>query len=301
MKLGVLAWMAGEDESVGIARVGRERGHETVLFEFDDIVCVPDESGTRPTVHGHDVAEFDAIVSRGHVSLEHWREHAEHLHLLSSVPDVVMFDGADVHLAAVSKFTMLHKLAQAGLPVPPTRECRTEEDFIAACREWGRVVVKPSVGFGGVDVDRFVDGPVESALSRVRAMLETYGVLLCQPFLEHTGDYRITIVGDSPSVCVRALTEGDSWRQSHGNGDGPPRSPIEVIEPSPELVDLSVRATRALGLSMAGIDILYHRGEPVVIEANVVPGWDGFPAELQNTVNNDVLDLVELIVAARRS
>lgn len=293
MKLGVLSWEAGEAESEGIAAVSRERGHETVLFEFEDIKCVDDVAGTHPEILGHDVASFDAIVSRGHVGHERWRENAELLHLLSSVPGVLMLDTAEVHLAAVSKFTMLHKLGLARIAVPRTRSCHSVGDFVAACEDWGRVVLKPSVGFGALDVERFVDGPVPAALQQVERLLDRYGVLLCQPFLEHTGDYRITIIGDRPSVCVKALTGGDAWRQSHGHPGGPPRSAIEVIDPPEELVDLGVRATRALGLAMGGIDILYFQGEPVVIEANVVPGWDGFTPENQMIVNRDVVDLVE--------
>ncbi|MGE7391085.1 ATP-grasp domain-containing protein [Streptomyces sp. NPDC004126] len=293
MKLGVLAWAAGEAESTGIAAEAQRRGHETVLFEFDDIRCLAAGSGPRPQINGHDAASFDVVLSRGHVGLDNWRIAAEHLHLLSSVPGVLVLDPADVHVAAVGKFTMLHKLAQAGVPVPPTRECASVSDFLEACEAWGRVVLKPSVGFGGIDVERFVEGPTEEAVNQVKSLLIKYGVLLAQPFLEHTGDYRITLIGDEPSVCVKALTHGDAWRQSHGHGSGPARSPIEVIEPPADLLEVSRLAARALDLSMAGIDVIYFHGRPVVIEANVVPGWDGFTQENQNIVNRDVVDYVE--------
>lgn len=294
MKLGVLAWKPGEEESVGIAMNARSRGHDAVLFGLDDIYSEPSARGLVPLIGDEPAAAFDAVISRAHVGLGNWRAAAEGLHLLSSVPGLIMLDPAHVHVAAVSKFAMLHRLTQAGLPVPPTRSCRSLADVDAACRRWGTVVVKPSVGFGGRDVTRVSGGLDSAAEKTVSCLLDRYGTIICQPYLAHEGDIRITVVGGSPSVSIRTLTGGRAWRP--GDIDGGPRPPIEVIRPKSEHVDLALRAAAAMELSFCGIDIIEHSGDPVVIEANVVPGWYTFPEELQRAVNDDVMKHVESLV-----
>ncbi|XTZ15351.1 ATP-grasp domain-containing protein [Micromonospora echinospora] len=296
MKVGVLAWEAGEPESEGIARLARDRGHDSVLFEIGDIGYVPGRHGGVPVVGDDEVTSFDVIVSRAHVGHDNWRDAVEQLELLSSVPEVLLLDPAAVHVAAVSKLAMVHRLTRAGLPVPPTRSCRTAEEVAAACAGWGTSVVKPSVGFGGNDVERLSGAFDRADQAIVADLLERYGQVLCQPFLAHVGDLRITMIGDQPSVCVRSATGGDTWRPRHEPGA---RTPIEVFEPDEELLALARRATHALNLSMCGVDVIRYGNEYVVIEANVVPGWDGFPTELQDVVNADVLDFVERTYASR--
>jgi len=303
MRTGVLAWGPKELESLGISETFTQRGHDNLFFEIDDIHCTDTEYGMEPTVCGRPLRDFDVIVSRAKVAHENWRENVERLFLLSSVPEVLLLDPVDVHMAAACKFTMIHRLTRAGVPVPPTRACRSLDDIAAACDHWGAIVLKPSSGFGGHGVERFLHGLTEEATAKASALLATYGALMCQPYLEHEGDVRVTVVGDSASACVHAHTAGEHWRPHlHTPGTPRARNAVERIDPPPHLVELAVRATRAVGLSTSGVDILYHRGEPVVIEVNNCPGWDGdaFDAESRSLVDRHVVEYAERRFQAER-
>jgi ribosomal protein S6--L-glutamate ligase len=50
-------------------------------------------------------------------------------------------------------------------------------------------------------------------------------------------------------------------------------------EPVPkEILELGVKATKALGLDYAGVDIMETPRGPVILEANGSPGWQALKA-----------------------
>jgi glutathione synthase/RimK-type ligase-like ATP-grasp enzyme len=50
----------------------------------------------------------------------------------------------------------------------------------------------------------------------------------------------------------------------------------ELIDLEPEMVDLAVKATTALAMDYAGVDIIRDReGRCTVIEVNSIPAWKG--------------------------
>ncbi|WP_189308466.1 ATP-grasp domain-containing protein [Streptomyces albospinus] len=298
MKLGILAWHAGESESEGIAAAARARAHETTVFEISDIGLRETPTGTVPTIAGRDAADLDVVVSRAHVGLKNWRYAVERLFLLSSVSGLVMLDPADAHTAAVSKAVMLHRVAQVGVRVPKTRICRNVEDFEAAVADWGAVVVKPSVGHRGIDVDRFSDGLTDRSRARLEQLLATYGELLCQEYLKHDGDWRVHVVDDQVTMCVHVMTDSDGqWKPISGAETKKPedirRADIELVTAEDDLADVGLRATAATGLSMAGVDIVRHDGEWVVMEVNGCPAWAFLEHSLQEQRCHEVVDLAE--------
>lgn len=296
MKLGILAWKPGEAESVGIAEESRARGHDTVVFGLDDIGCADTPSGTSPMIGDIEVAKFDVVLSRAHVGHHNWRDSVERLQLLASVPGVLMLDPADTHIRTVSKFTMLHQLSQAGIRVPPTRSCRTTAEVTAAHRQWGSVVLKPSVGFRGIDVERFDDALTDDDLTKAASMLAKYGTLICQPFFPHEGDLRVLVIGEKAAMCTRFHTGGDTWKPFPGNGLAPGADwnvRVEIIQAPPGVAEIGCRATAATGLSYAGVDVIEVDGQPLVLEVNVVPGWSTVSPEIQKLPNRAVVDLIE--------
>ncbi|MGP3966789.1 ATP-grasp domain-containing protein [Streptomyces sp. 6N223] len=302
MKLGVFAWARGEIESVEIAEHASARGHDTTLFASDDIGCMAVPNGTVPTIAGTPATEFDVVLSRANVGYENWRDTSEQLQLLSGVPGLLMLDPVETHLRVVSKFAMLHRLTEAGIPVPETRSCRSLEDFHAAREDWGSVVLKPSVGFYGTDVERFVGELTDVDTKKVEEMLGQYGVLICQRYIPHEGDLRVLIVNGKPAFTALFGTHGELWKPFPGHETGIPWDiDVKLIDPSPGVVDIAVRATEAMELSYAGVDVIRVDDGFVVVEVNVVPGWEPMPRHIRQIPTRHVVDLIEERYAAFRA
>ncbi len=272
MKIGVLGWDHGieDDDAPVIAAVGAERGHETLLFTLEDVDYATVDGGFEVRLAGQSGRSFDAIISRarlyddGHLP---YPDRVERLSLVSNIPGVRMFDPLEVWLVGYSKFRTAQILAGAGLPVPPTRSCTTPAGVEAAMKDWDTVVVKPSIERAGNDVERIRDYAADLPL--IERLLAKYGTLLCQPYYPtEFGEYRVTVAGAIAPINMFKLPAVGEWMCRTPLG-----ASFERIDLPPDLEDLSIRATRLLGMTHAGLDILpTAAGGYVILEVNPVPG-----------------------------
>lgn len=300
VKIGILAWEQAEPEALGIADVAGGRGHSTMVFELDDVRCEPGPTGAVATIKGASLSEFDVILCRCDLSTPPWTEKIQQLLLLTGEPGVTVLDPLWAHIRTASKRAMLQQLTLQGIPVPPTKECHSIDDVRAAFELWGQIVVKPALGYRGLDVERLLEGPTAAALELTGTLFERHGALLSQPYLAHEGDFRVLVIGSQVSSCQRFDTAGDDWKPFSGDlADAPVRS--DFIEPTDELVHLALQAVKATDLTMAGVDIVMGASGLTVIEVNPVPGWAAWTPELARIPNIQVVEFAETQAAARRN
>ena len=173
--------------------------------------------------------------------------------------------------AAVDKYLALAMLDQAGLPVPPTWVGESAAEALGAFeRLGGDVVVKPLFGSEGRGLVRVSD---RELARRVFQTLERLGaVLYVQRLVRNPGhDLRAFVLGGRVLGAIRRHAPSDDWRTNVAVGGRP-----EACRLDPEAERLALRAARAVGAGMAGIDLvpdLDRDGGLVVLEVNAVPGW----------------------------
>jgi ribosomal protein S6--L-glutamate ligase len=296
VKIGLLGWDHSGIDPDGHALVdyGRERGHETSFFTLEEIAYHPGPDGVRLTLNGEPAEAFDAVINRSKLYGDDWRDRVERLHMLSAVPGLKMFDPADVWVTGYSKFQMAQKLLAAGLPSAPVRSAVNLADVERACEEWGPIIVKPSYGYRGEDVERIVDFGADKAVAE--DLLSRYPTVLCQPYYPtEGGEYRISVAGDRTPINMLKLPAPGSWRCKTLEG-----ATFERFDAPQELIDLSVRATRVMGMTLSGLDILPDgAGGYVILEVNPVPGFlSVLGREQHREVLAGVYDWVEKETAA---
>src|SRR5262249_14027461 len=102
--------------------------------------------------------------------------------------------------------------------------------------------------------------------------LERLGaVLYVQRAVRHPGyDLRLFVLGDRVLGAIRRHAPAGDWRTNVAVGGR-----AEAFSASAEVEQLALRAARAVGATMAGVDLLsdLDRGGLVVLEVNAVPGW----------------------------
>lgn len=291
MKIGLLGWdYSGIDPDGGnLVDFGRERGHTMSFFTLEEIACRPGgPDGLGLTLRGEPAGSFDAVISRAKLHGEDFQGRIERLSMLGGVPGLRLFDPAEAWLAAESKFRTTQVLAAHGLPVAPTCSVTTLGELEAACAVWGTVILKPSFGFAGQGVERLTGFSAGKATAE--KLLARYSTLLCQPYYPtEGGEYRITVAGEATPINVLKLPAPGSWRCKTLDG-----ASFERFDAPAELIDISLRATRALGLTLAGLDILPTADGYVILEVNPVPGFLGiFGAAQHRQVLAGVFDWVE--------
>ncbi len=188
--------------------------------------------------------------------------------------------------AAVDKFLTTALLEQAGFLVPRTITCQTSDAALAAFHELGGdIVLKPLFGAEGRGITRLND---ENLALRAFKMLEQLGaVLYLQPFIEHEGyDLRLLVIGER--VLGMKRSNPLDWRTNVSRG-----ATAEAMAVDARFTEMALRAARAVGAEVAGVDLLPARnGELYAIEVNAVPGWKALAAAHGIDVARLVLDHV---------
>jgi tetrahydromethanopterin:alpha-L-glutamate ligase len=101
-------------------------------------------------------------------------------------------------------------------------------------------------------------------------------------------DWRVLVIGNQ-AVAAMKRTGGAGWIHNFARG-----ARCEPAELTPTLAQIAVRATRALGLDYAGVDLMPSRdGGPVVLEVNGVAAWRGLqsvtPVDIAALLVDDLL------------
>lgn len=199
------------------------------------------------------------------------------------------------------KGTQVFMLKQAGVPVPRTLFAQVDVLRRDARRTLGGdypLVVKGSLGNRGNTVWMArSDAEMERICRRLRGREQRFGSrYLCQEFIANKGDYRVLVVGDRVLGAIhrRANTPGE-FRNNVAIGN----ATVTPVHHMPTLWrNVALRACRACGVTVGGVDIVLRDNDPnqpLVLEVNVAPKFDAF----QRATHIDVPRAIVRYLASR--
>ena len=163
-------------------------------------------------------------------------------------------------MALRDKVIASHLLQAAGVPTPATYVA-SHLTQLAPLLEGGPLIVKPVGGTEGFGV-RVVRTPDELA-----AVPAGKDPLFAQRYHPPQGrDRKIYSIGGR-LFGVKKIFPARTEAEKHG----------EPFIPTPELCEITLRCSRALGIDLFGIDIVESEGRPYVVDMSSMPGFKGVP------------------------
>ena len=217
---------------------------------------------------------------------------------------VPVYNDARAIERSVDKSMTSFLLHRAGVPTPPA--WATESAAFAQrvlMRETAaahQVVLKPLFGSQGKGLRRLGAHPATGALTPLPALRRYSEVAYLQRFVGHARsrplgyDWRVLVIGGRAVAAMRR-TGGRGWIHNVARGA---RCEAAVLDAT--LASLAERATAALGLDYAGVDLIpdlstpRQTGEPLVLEVNGVAAWRGLqsvtPVDIAAALVDDLLD-----------
>jgi ribosomal protein S6--L-glutamate ligase len=264
-----------------------QRGHKVQVIDF--LRAYVDISAAKPMVmyRGKRLAGFDAVVPRSG---------AGHTFYVTAI--VRQFEMMGVWTAnssqsisrARDKLRSLQILSRrdVGLPITAFAHSTSDVDGIIELVGGAPLVVKLLEGMQGVGV------VLAETRSAARSVIEAFRGLeaniLVQQYIKESGgsDLRCFVVGDRVvASMIRFAAEGDFRANLHRGGHA------EKVKLTKDERSTAVRAAKALGLQIAGVDILRSRNGPLVIEVNSSPGLEGIEQATGIDVAGKIIEHVE--------
>jgi len=192
---------------------------------------------------------------------------------------------------ARDKARSFQALAAAGVPLPATVVLSAGGRLGEALLEplgpppW---IVKLPVSTQGLGVARVDSLPsLRTVVDVLRGLAQQ--VLVQRYVAEAAGtDVRVLVVDGRAVAAMRRRAQGDEVRSNLHRG-----GKAEAVEPTGELARIAAAAAGALGLRVAGVDLLPADEGPLVIEVNGSPGLEGLEKATGRDLATEVLAPVQ--------
>ena len=254
--------------SVELVETAERLGHEVTTGSIMDVSSEISNEGSRFWLGQEEVTSVDVCFVRsfGPGTCEQSTRRismVEHMELSG----IRVVNPCYSFRRARDKYSTQYSLAMAGLPIANTYTTESMERAYRRSQEMGVCVYKPilsSMGKGSLKFDH-----PDLAYNAWKSLSRLGQPLIIQEYLENPGrDIRVFVVGDEVVGSAYKYGVPGKWKTNVAQGAR------MVDEPIPEeMLEMGVRAAKALGLDYAGVDIMETDRGPVVLEANGSPGW----------------------------
>ncbi len=287
MKIAILSRNARLYSTRRLVEAARERGH--VVRVLDPLRCyvriAPMDVAIR--YRGKDVRDVDAVIPRiGTSSTFYGTAVLRQFEMMG----VYTPNPSDAVLRARDKLRCLQILASQGLDMPVTVFGDNPDDPRDVLAMLGDPphVIKLNEGSQGTGV--VLAEKRSASQSVVEAFRGLYANFLVQEFIaEAKGcDLRCFVVGKKVVAAMQRVASAGEFRANLHRGG----SAIKV-DLSAEEKRIAVRAAGALGLGIAGVDLLRSNRGPLLLEVNSSPGLEGIEAATGLDVSAEIIRHLE--------
>src|SRR6516225_8350687 len=269
MRFLVLSRNASLYSTSRIALAARARGHEVSVIDPLEFQIVVSRGRPSLLVGGAAVQRYDIVIPRIGASITNYGLAVVRQFDLMGVP---VLNGAVSIARSRDKLRALQLLTRRDIDVPTTVCARSPAGVEAALGLVGGcpAIVKLQQGTQGIGT------MIAETPQAVHSLLETFwamgqDIVLQEYIHESKGrDIRAIVVGGRVVASMRRVAKpGESRSNLHRGGKG------DRISLGKSYRTVAIHAAKAMGLEVAGVDMLEGKGGPKILEINSSPGLEG--------------------------
>lgn len=265
MKIAILgcerSWSVKKIEEAAL-----KRGHQVTFVRDKDLVVKIDPK-LEVSINGiKDLKNYDVLLRRrivnGYlqslIAARYMRRHGK-----LALPARI-----DVGQAFDDKMTQAIKLHSAGIRHIPVFQALTRKNALRLLKMVDYpIIIKGIIGTKGKQV--FKVNTKSAALKIIKKY--KYANVLIQEFVNIKSDRRVFVVGKKVLGVMKRIIPKGEYRANIAQG-----AKAEKTELSNELKNIALKAARTINYDLAGVDIIYRKKKPAVLEVNSSPGLEGF-------------------------
>ncbi len=269
MKIAILSNGPGNYSTKRLVEEAKKRGHQVAVIKYKNCYLALDDKHPDVYYDGEKLLKYDAILPRISNSMTRY-----------GCAVVRQFEMQGVYTAASSvaitrsrdKLRAAQILAKYDVDTPKTLVSRNTSDIDDLLEQIGLPVIiklaKGTHGNGVILAD--TRKAAKSALQAFYLYNEDGTNILLQEYIKESAgtDIRAFVVGNQVVASMQRESLDDDFRSNiHQGGSG---KPIKLTNQEKKT---AIKAAKAMGLHICGVDLMRSERGPLVLEVNASPGF----------------------------
>ncbi len=285
-KIAILSRKASLYSTRRLKEAGEERGYTVQVIDY--LRCYMNITSHKPLViyQGKPLDDFNAVIPRIGASKTFYGTAVVRQFEMMGVFST---NSSQAIARSRDKLRCLQLLAKQGIGLPVTGFAHSTKDIEGLIDIVGGapLVIKLLEGTQGIGV--VLAETQQAAKSVIEAFRGLDANILVQEFIKEAGgmDIRCFVIGDKVIASMKRQGAPGEFRSNLHRGGF-----AEKIKLTPEERSTATRAAKAMGLRVAGVDILRSNHGPVVMEVNSSPGLEGIEAATNVDVAGKIIEFV---------
>ena len=290
MKIAILSNGPGNYSTRRLKEVAKAHGHDVTVVKYRDCYASIEKNNPTVSYKGEDLGHFEAVIPRIASNMTRY-----------GTAIVRQLEMQGVYTASSSlainrsrdKLRSLQLLAKAGVGIPKTVVSRNSADIDDLIEKIGGtpVIIKLARGTHGNGVVLAeTKKAAKSVLQALYLTNEDGTNILLQEFVKESAgtDIRAFVVGSRVVASMKRQSLDDDFRSNlHKGGEG------AIIKLTEEERKMAVKAAKAMGLNIAGVDMMRSERGPLILEVNASPGF-GIEKVTGRDVATPIIEYVEM-------
>ena len=269
-----------------LVEAGNRRGYHVRVIDY--MRCYMNITSSKPTIFygGESLEKVDAVIPRiGASNTFYGTAVVRQFEMMGSF----CVNSSSAITDSRDKLRSLQILAEAGINMPITGFASHTKEIEGVSESVGSVplIMKLLQGTQGQGV--VLAETKKAAESVMSAFRQLDADIMVQEFIEESRgtDIRAFVVGDYVVAAMRRTANEDEFRSNLHRG-----GVIEPIAITEEESRMAIKASKILGLQIAGVDLMRSSRGPLILEVNSSPGLQGIEASSNLDVAGKILSYI---------
>jgi ribosomal protein S6--L-glutamate ligase len=270
-----------------LVEAAHQRGHQVRVVDHVKCDIVIEQKNPQVFYKGEPITRTDAVIPRIGASVTFYGtavvRQFEMMKVFTTTESQALVRSRD-------KLRSMQILSRAGVGLPKTVFTNYSKDVAAVVKSVGGApcIIKLLEGTQGIGV--VLADTEKSAIAVIEAFNSLKARVIVQEYIQEArgADIRAFVVhGRVVGAMKRVGKEGEFRSNLHRGGKA------SVIELSREEEVAALLATKALGLEIAGVDMLQSDRGPLILEVNSSPGLEGIETATGHDIAGEIITFIE--------
>ena len=294
MKLAILSREPNSYSTQRLVAAAVAKGHEAVVIDHLHCNLVLEKGQPGIIYKGAPLEGIDAIIPRIGASVTFYGTAVVRQFEMMKVRTAI---DSQAIVRSRDKLRSMQILSRAGVGMPKTAFTNHSEDVPAMISQVGGapVIIKLLVGTQGLGV--VLAESAKAAQSVIEAFHNLKARIIVQEFIAESkgADLRAFVVdGEVVGAMKRQGKEGEFRSNLHRGGIG------TLVKLTRAEKAAALLAANALGLGIAGVDMLQSKRGPLVLEVNSSPGLEGIEKATGQDIAGRIIDYTAALASKKK-